>query len=41
MDATQHMEKHEFDFFPQEFTQYTDADMLRYVPSHLASCLAC
>jgi hypothetical protein len=29
MDATQ-LEKHEFDFFPQEFTQYTDADMLSF-----------
>jgi hypothetical protein len=29
MDATQ-LEKHEFDFFPQEFTQYSDADMLSF-----------
>jgi hypothetical protein len=49
MDATQH-EKHEFDFFPQEFAQYSDADMLRLVlilllvPPTLLACflpLAC
>ena len=33
MDATQQIEKHEFDFFPQEFAHYSDADMLRLVVS--------
>jgi hypothetical protein len=30
MDATQQIEKHEFDFFPQDFNQYSDADMLSF-----------
>lgn len=31
MDATQQqIEKHEFDFFPHEFAQYSDADMLSF-----------